>query len=814
MNNFLDNTKISSFFKDFSIKSLNDFSNKYYLSDYVKPNNKIQTYEIQSLIDNVSDNGGGLLIIDGTYYTGALYFKQNVNLYIEKNASIIGSDNINDYPLEYTRIEGESGYYYPALLNFIGLSNIQIFGEGIIDGNGYKSWSAFWSRYTWNKDCKNKDEQRPRLLYLSNSNNIIINGLNIKNSSFWSIHLYKSSFIKLMNLNIHSPETPVKAPSTDGIDVDYCSNILIKNNYFDVNDDAISLKGGKGPYADLDFHNGINEYIIIENNEFAFCHSCLTLGSEAIHCKDIIFKDSKTTKSNNVLWCKMRPDTPQIYENIIVDNITGYSKALIYVYPWTQFFDLKGRKDKPINIVRNLKISNIKLKCDNYFKITKSNQYILKDFEFKNLNIECLVSGYDENKVDNISIDNVNVKEEYPNLDKMLEEVRKRFKEEHIKQIGNYPKPLISISNAYNGTWLEHVYDSIMYGNLYNDFSIATNTINAFLDLSLPNGLIPYSIKASGEVGYSQIQECVSFARLGFMVYEKTNDLELLKKLYAKSIAYVDFLYKYRMTMNKGLVEMFVGYDTGHDNSGRLDGLKYKQNYVKNNIKQNAFIKPDDDPIIAVDMNCNLYMTLDTILKMAVILNDSNNISKYEKLKRDLKRRLFEECYDEEKAYFFDVDKNGKRYYYSSTIFHLFQERVLDKEIDKDIIDKIYKLHIKNENEFWTNYPFPSMAINDKSWKKHKMPNSWGYYSQSLIALRCSLWMDYYGYAKDYDFILYKWLDRFVKEYDNNPFPQEIDPITGESSGASLGYSTSLLLFMYAIKRLKLLKSNEIIPSF
>ena len=814
MNNFLDNTKISSFFTDYSLKRLNDYKNKYYLKDYIDNPTIINTNKIQNLIDYISDNNGGLLIIDGIYYTGALYFKDNVSLYLEKNSKLIGSDNINDYPLTYTRIEGESGLYYPALLNFIGVSNIQIFGEGIIDGNGFKSWKAFWSRYSWNKDLKNKDEQRPRILFISNSNNIIVDGLKIRNSSFWSIHVYKSEYIKLMNLNIYSPESPVKAPSTDGIDIDYCNNILIKNNYFDVNDDAISLKGGKGPYADNDFHNGINEYIIIEDNEFAFCHSCLTLGSESIHNKDVIFRNSKTSNSNNVLWCKMRPDTPQIYENILLDNISGYSKALIYIYPWTQFFDLKGRIDKPINIVKNIKISNVNLKCDNYFKITKSDQYILKDFEFNNLNIDCLISGFDNDIVKNIKLNNVNIIEEYPNLKEKLEYVTNKLKNENICNIANIKDKLISISSEYPGIWLEHVYDSIMYGNLFDDFSIAKNTINAFIDLQLPNGQLPCFIKSSGEIGYSQIQECVSFTRLGFIVFEKTNDYEFLKKLYKASQAWVDFLYTYRMSMNLGLVEMFVGYDTGHDNSGRLDGMKYKGYYSKDGKRINANIKPDDDPIITVDMNANLYMTLNTIKEIAIILNDSKNINKYDSLARNIKKKLFEICYDKDKNYFFDVDKSGKRIYYSSTIFHLFLERVLDKEKDNDLIESLYNDYIKNQNEFFTNYPFPSMSISDKSFKTHKMPNSWGYYSQALIILRCSLWMDYYGYNKDYDYILYKWLDIFVKEYDTNPFSQEIDPITGESSGVSKWYSSSMILFLYIIRRLKLINSNDIIPKF
>ena len=67
----------------------------------------------------------------------------------------------------------------------------------------------------------------------------------------------------------------------------------------------------------------------------------------------------------------------------------------------------------------------------------------------------------------------------------------------------------------------------------------------------------------------------------------------------------------------------------------------------------------------------------------------------------EVKKRLFEECYDKNDKFFYDVDKfENKRKYLSSTIFHLFLEGVLDKNEDKNIIDDLYKYHIKNENEF------------------------------------------------------------------------------------------------------------------
>ena len=60
---------------------------------------EIQTEKIQKLIDNISNNekeGGILVIKGGYYYSGSLFLKNNVNLYIEKDSKLIGSNNIFD----------------------------------------------------------------------------------------------------------------------------------------------------------------------------------------------------------------------------------------------------------------------------------------------------------------------------------------------------------------------------------------------------------------------------------------------------------------------------------------------------------------------------------------------------------------------------------------------------------------------------------------------------------------------------------------------------------------------------------------------
>ena len=119
--------------------------------------------------------------------------------------------------------------------------------------------------------------------------------------------------------------------------------------------------------------------------------------------------------------------------------------------------------------------------------------------------------------------------------------------------------PLILVSSTYPGVWLEHVYDSIMYGYLFKDNEIAINTINAFINLQKEDGQYPCFIKANNIIGYSQIQVCVSFAWLSYKVYELNKNIYFLKKIYSSSIKWVSWLYKNRMTLNKGLIAMLVG---------------------------------------------------------------------------------------------------------------------------------------------------------------------------------------------------------------------------------------------------------------
>ena len=114
-------------------------------------------------------------------------------------------------------------------------------------------------------------------------------------------------------------------------------------------------------------------------------------------------------------------------------------------------------------------------------------------------------------------------------------------------------KPLLLISLEYPGVWLEHVYDSVFYAMLdKTKLCLAENTVDLFISHQTEDGQLPCYVldtaKSEGfpgqAVGYSQIQECVSFAKLCLLVYRMNESRDFLERVYAACVKWVDCLRK------------------------------------------------------------------------------------------------------------------------------------------------------------------------------------------------------------------------------------------------------------------------------
>ncbi len=407
---FPDGTRIDDWFYEESFPLLEDLGKQYVLTQYgIADDGNLYTEQIQKLIDEIHAAGGGVLVVPaGTYRTGALFFKQGVNLYLSAGAVLQGSDDISDYPLVQTRIEGETCLYFAALINVESTRGFTLCGEGVIDGNGLRSWKAFWLRCRWNKNCTNKDEQRPRLLYIAKSCDVTIQGVTLRNSHFWTTHIYKCHHVRYIGCSIFAPRTPVHAPSSDAIDIDACSYVHVKGCRMEVGDDAVVLKGGKGPWADTDENNGINENILVEDCELVACDAALTCGSESIHNRNVLLRRCRVSRLHSVLRLKLRPDTPQRYEHIRVEDVNGNCHFFVTARPWIQFFDLKDREDIPKSYADQITMRNCTVTCHAFLDMAFDKIYAeITNFLFEGLRIQAHAYQTDEFPEDALTLRDV-----------------------------------------------------------------------------------------------------------------------------------------------------------------------------------------------------------------------------------------------------------------------------------------------------------------------------------------------------------------------------------------------------------------------
>jgi len=349
----------------------------------------LNTVVVQETIDRVAKGGGGVVVVPpGRFLTGALFLKPGVHLHLEKGGVLLGSPDIAHYPARPTRIEGHTEEWTPALLNADGCDGLRITGEGTIQGGGKVFWNTFWERRKADKTTKNLDVNRPRNIFIRDSKDVLLRGIYLRESGFWNLHLYRCQNVTIEKMNIQTP-SPGIAPSTDGIDLDSCQDVTIRECYIAVDDDCIAMKGSKGPLADQDKESPAVERIRISECTFGPGHAVLTLGSEATHVRDVILENCKIEGSdkNCLLRLKLRPDTPQHYEEIHVRNITvGYVGKLISIEPWTQYFDLKGQ-EAPTQIVENISLSNVNGSAREFGRISGPEKSVLRKIILENVDL-------------------------------------------------------------------------------------------------------------------------------------------------------------------------------------------------------------------------------------------------------------------------------------------------------------------------------------------------------------------------------------------------------------------------------------------
>jgi len=370
----------------------------------------LNTTAIQQAIDAVAAQGGGTVVIPaGVFRSGSIFLKPGVELHLAEGAVLKGSENIADYPKRPTRIEGHFEPWRMALVNAQNLTKVRLSGPGRLDGSGPVYWQAFWQRRRENPKCTNLEVERPRLLFIDRCTDVRIENTALQDSGFWNMHLYRCRDVVIEGVRISLPSASatLHGPSTDGIDVDSSQRVTIRRCYISTGDDDIALKGSKGPRADRDADSPPVEDILVEDCEIGDGNGLITCGSEATTVRRVTARNCTMSGRATVLTLKLRPDTPQHYEDITIDGIKlAGGGRLLNVAPWMQFFDLQGLS-APARTVNHVTLRNITGSYRSLGLLRGNPGDTLRDITLENIDVKLTDAAFAPGPVENLAFRNV-----------------------------------------------------------------------------------------------------------------------------------------------------------------------------------------------------------------------------------------------------------------------------------------------------------------------------------------------------------------------------------------------------------------------
>ena len=212
------------------------------------------TAAIQRAIDAAEKAGGGTVELPaGTYLSGSLFLKDNVDFHVCAGATLKGSPDKADYNppdiCPQNPVWPSESSFGAHFLLCIEKRNVTVRGPGTIDGNSMafivnpatgKEWA--YSERLVHGD-QSKIPWRPsQMLYFVESSNLRVQDLSLVDAPYWSCFFHGCTSVTARGLDIRNRRRPVHTHNGDGIDVDSCQFVTISDCRIDTADDSITLR--------------------------------------------------------------------------------------------------------------------------------------------------------------------------------------------------------------------------------------------------------------------------------------------------------------------------------------------------------------------------------------------------------------------------------------------------------------------------------------------------------------------------------------------------------------------------------------------
>jgi len=261
------------------------------------------TAALQRALDACGAKGGGTVLLpDGVYLTGSLAPHANTTLQLAARASLLGSPDIADYPLENVRWEGEFRAGHRALIAVSNAANFTLSGGAIFGPPPTLS--------------KLRMPRGPVLIELTGCTNAVLENFTTQYQHLWSIHVLFCNQLTASNLILRTV-----GANGDGIDVDSCDGVLVDRCDINTGDDAISLKSGRGLAAQN--LSRPTQNVVIRNCRLqSSIYAALGLGTEMSGgIRDVKLQNCILSGRQNAIFIKSREGRGGFMENISGDNL-------------------------------------------------------------------------------------------------------------------------------------------------------------------------------------------------------------------------------------------------------------------------------------------------------------------------------------------------------------------------------------------------------------------------------------------------------------------------------------------------------------
>ncbi len=396
--------------------------------------------------------------------------------------------------------------------------------------------------------------------------------------------------------------------------------------------------------------------------------------------------------------------------------------------------------------------------------------------------------------------------------DKKLKELFDKAEAECLKNKKKYNEfDVLEEGEKYNGVWME---TQPMGGEMYakRDIKTALGNILIFLRMQRKDGKYPGMIMFDDCMGIKPYYDWMQGLFLPYaglkMYYLTGKEEDYLKALHSSLKDYDEYLWKYRDSDGDGCLETWCIWDTGEDNFTmyEINGVdQYKCGSC-------GGIEPPEDagnfPVESPQYMAYSYAARDVLSKISKLLNNGEE-KVWEDAANKVKVKFKEYLWDEDKKACFPRDKDNK------VIDCLSQENIkcmYEGIFDQDMADSFIREHLLNENEFWTPYPIPSVAVNnpyfhcDKEYsncyeKLNELGKAEGNievnnWSGPINGLTCQRSIDallnYNHHAEN--ILIGEKIIKMLKE--NKGFVQNYNPFTGKQHGDKDGYGPTILAFL------------------